>query len=128
MNTESYGSPVLRIELWHALLLLALLALLVPLGALDAWGLLSGGLFMGVNFLLLSCGIRWILSPFSAKGRIRAGIFLLALKMLLFLGLISAVFFRFRLDAGSFAVGVSTLLAAIVIEQVWALFFNNCEG
>lgn len=94
MNALSYDWPVLRIEVCHGFLLLALAALLVPPGSLDAWGLLLGGLFMGVNFLLLSFGIRWLLSPFAAKGRIRAGIVLLVLKMLLFLGLLSALFFE----------------------------------
>ena len=128
MNASSYGWPVLRIEICHGFLLFALAALLVPRGSLDAWGLLLGGLFMGVNFLLLSFGIRWLLSPFAARGRIRAGIVLLVLKMLLFLGLLSALFFRIRLNATSFAVGVSSLLAAVVIERVWTFFFNPSEG
>ncbi len=128
MMASFYGWPVLRIELCHGFLLLALVAFFVPPGSLDAWGLLLGGLFMGTNFLLLSYGIRWLLSPFAAQGRIRAGIILLALKMVLFLGLLAVLFLRIRVSAISFAVGVSSLLAAILIERLWACFFTPCEG
>jgi hypothetical protein len=37
---------------------------------------------------------------------------------MLFLGLLSLVFFKFGMDAISFAVGFSTLLVAIVIEAM----------
>lgn len=124
MNMESRGSPILWIGLWHGLLLLALLVLLVPLRFVEPWALLLGGLFMGANFLLLSYGIRLVLTPFAAKGRIRAGVFLLFLKFALFLGLLSAVFLRLKLDALSFAVGVSSLLAAIIMERFCAAHFK----
>lgn len=117
MNLASRGSPLVRIELWNGLLLLALLLLLVPLRILDLWGLLLGGLFMGVNFMLLSCGLRWVLTPFAAKGRVRAGILLLVLKLVLILGLSSALFLQVKFDAPSFAVGVSCLLVAIIVER-----------
>ena len=111
--------PVLRIELWHASLLVASLLLLVPLRIVEPRDLLLGGLFMGVNFFLLSCGVRWVLTPFAASGRIRAGVFLLIFKFLIFLGLLLALFFRFELDPPSFALGVSCLLVAIVLESLW---------
>jgi hypothetical protein len=38
--------------------------------------------------------------------------------MLIFLGLLSALFFRFEIDALSFAVGFSTLIVSIVFEAV----------
>ena len=113
-------SGVVRIELWHAVLVLAMLALLVPVGILEPKALLLGGLFMGVNFLLLSCGIRWLLAPFARKGRVGAGIFLLLLKFVLFLGLVLALFVRVELDVPSFAVGITCLLVAIVMERLWA--------
>lgn len=119
MNMESQGSVVLRIELWHGLLVMAFLVLLVPLKILEPWALLLGALFMGANFLLLGFGIRWVLTPFAGKGRVRAGIFLLVLKMVLFLGLVSALFRRVHLDGPSFAVGVTCLLVAIVVERLW---------
>lgn len=125
MKLEPSRSPVLVIEMWHGILLLALVLLLVPMRILEPWALLLGGLFMGVNFLLLSYGIRWVLTPFAAKGRVRAGILLLLLKFALLLGLISTLFLRFKLDAPSFAVGVSSLLAAIVVERIWADYFQS---
>jgi len=117
---EPRGSAVLKIELWHGLSVLALLALLVPAGILEPWALLLGGLFMGVNFLLLSCGVRWLLTPLAVKGRIWAGVFFLLLKLVLFLGLVLALFLRVQLDVPSFAVGVTCLLVAIVMERLWA--------
>lgn len=118
--TEPQGSAVLRIELWHGVLLLAILTLLVPRGILEPKALLLGGLFMGVNFLLLGCGIRSLLTSFARKGRIGAGIFLLLLKFVLFLGLVLALFVRVELDVPSFAVGITCLLVAIVMERLWA--------
>ncbi|TMA13819.1 MAG: hypothetical protein E6J89_00095 [Deltaproteobacteria bacterium] len=118
--TEPQGSAVLRIELWHGVLVLAMLTLLVPVGILEPKALLLGGLFMGVNFLLLSCGIRWLLTPLAVKGRIWAGVFFLLLKFVLFLGLVLALLLRVRLDAPSFAVGVTCLLVAIVMDRLWA--------
>lgn len=109
---------ILRIELWHTILLLSLVAMLGRSKFIDATALLVGGVFMGVNFLLLSFGIAWVLTPLAGKGRVKAGVGLLVLKILIFLGLLSALFFRFELDALSFALGFSTLIVGIVIEAV----------
>jgi hypothetical protein len=107
---------VLRIELWHVGLLALLAATLTPSRFLDAKAMLLGGAFMGVNFLLLSYGVAWLLAPLASRGRIRAGVALLVLKIVLFMGLLSFVFFRFDLDAISFSIGFSTLLVAILVE------------
>lgn len=109
---------ILRIELWHAILLLSLIAALGRSKFIDVTALLAGGVFMGVNFLLLSFGIAWVLTPLAGKGRVKAGVGLLVLKIVIFLGLLSALFFRFELDALSFALGFSTLIVGIVIEAV----------
>ena len=109
---------ILRIELWHGALLLVLLAALGPQRFIDPLALLAGGLFMGVNFILLSLGIAWVLMPFAGKGRVKAGVGLLAVKIIIFLALLSALFFKFNLDALSFALGFSTLILAIVIEAL----------
>ena len=109
---------ILRIELWHIILLLGLVASLGRTKFIEPTALVFGGVFMGVNFLLLSFGVAWVLTPLADKGRIKAGVGLLVLKILMFLGLLSAVFFHFELDAISFALGFSTLLIAIVIEAV----------
>ena len=112
------NKTILRIELWHAGLLLALLGTLAPAQLVEPTSMLLGGLFMGVNFLLLCYGVAWILTPLAGKGNVKAGVALLATKVLLFLGLLSMVFFKFGMDAISFAVGFSTLLVAIVIEAL----------
>ena len=109
---------ILRIELWHTILLLSLVAMFGRSKFIDATALLVGGVFMGVNFLLLSFGIAWVLTPLAGKGRVKAGVGLLVLKIVIFLGLLSALFFRFELDALSFALGFSTLIVGIVIEAV----------
>ncbi|TMA66935.1 MAG: hypothetical protein E6J73_03025 [Deltaproteobacteria bacterium] len=87
---------------------------------LEPTALIAGGIFMGVNFLLLAYGIAWILTPLAGKGRVKTGVGLLILKFAIFLGLLSTLFFRFNLDAVSFAAGFSTLIIAIVLETIRA--------
>ncbi len=107
---------ILRIELWQGLILFALLVTLRQTGWVDPKALLLGGVFMGINFFLLSYGVAWVLTPLAGKGRIRAGVGLLVLKIILFLGLLTTLFFHFDLDAISFALGFSTLIIAILVE------------
>jgi len=85
---------------------------------IDPTALIAGGVFMGINFFLLSFGIAWVLTPPASKGRIKVGIGLLVLKIVFFLALLTTVFFRFHFDAISFALGFSTLIVAIVVEAV----------
>jgi hypothetical protein len=121
MRAEALGLTVVRIELLHVVLIAALWLALAPMKAVDPASLLAGGLFMGINFLLLSSGIRWVLTPFAGKGRVRSGIVLLIVKMALFLGAISLLLTRVSLDPLSFTLGFSSLLAAILAERLWAL-------
>ena len=109
---------ILRIELWHVVMLLALLVTLAPGKFVEPAGLLIGGLFMGINFLLLSYGVAWVLTPLAGKGRVKAGVGLLILKMAIFLALLATLFFRVQVDAISFALGFSTLLLAILVEAI----------
>src|SRR5215470_374434 len=97
-KTETLGTTVLRIEILHIILVAALWATLFPISIVEPRSLFIGALFMGVNFLLLTLGIRWVLTPFAGKGKIKTGIALLVLKMALFLGLGSLLLFRVRLD------------------------------
>lgn len=126
MNTEALRPAILRIELLHALLVLALCAALLPLKLIEPRALLFGAVFMGVNFLLLSWGIYWVLTPFAGRGRIKTGIALLVLKMALFLGLLSALLLRSNLEPLSFTLGFSSLLVAIVLDRLWA--FSSLGG
>ncbi len=109
---------ILRIELWHVVMILALLVTLAPGKFVEPEGLLIGGLFMGINFLLLSYGVAWVLTPLAGKGRIKAGVGLLILKIAIFLALLATLFFRVQVDAISFALGFSTLLLAILVETI----------
>src|SRR3972149_12122377 len=115
MTAGLSGAYLVRVLTWHTLLLLLLLIGSRVTHALEPGALLLGGVFMGLNFGLLSLGIRWVLSPTASRKRQRVGMALLGLKLLLFLGLVSVVFFRMELDGVSFVVGVSSLLVASVI-------------
>lgn len=112
--------PLLRIELVHTMLLLLIFVLMVPMRILEGGALLLGGLFMGLNFFLLGFGLRRLLRSFAEKGKIRTGILLLLLKLGLFLALVSVLFSNVQLDAASFAVGVTSLLAAVFLERLGA--------
>ena len=120
MKADALQPAVLRIEVLHALLVVGLWLVLLPTKIVEPLALFVGALFMGVNFLLLSCGIRWVLTPFAGKGRVRTGILLLILKMILFLGLVSALLLRIQLDPLSFTFGISSLLVAVVLDRLWA--------
>ena len=119
---------LLRIELWHGIFLLVLLAVLTPTQSVDPTALLAGGIFMGINFLLLGFGVAWLLTPLAGKGRVKAGIGLLILKIAIFLALLMTLFFRFHLDAISFALGFSTLILAIVLESVRRAVQVKCNN
>jgi hypothetical protein len=109
---------ILCIELWHLALLSTMAVMFGRTSAIDLTSLVVGGLFMGANFLLLSFGVAYLLTPMASKGRIKAGVGLLVLKIAMFLGLLITVFFHFNLDAISFALGFSTLIVAIFFETL----------
>jgi hypothetical protein len=125
MKYASVGPAIVRIELFHGFIVFTLF-LLVPARLIDPEGLLLGGLFMGLNFLLLSQGILWALTPFAEKGRVLMGVFLLILKLILFLSLLLVLFSRVQFDPLSFTVGISSLLAAIVLHGIWS--YQSCQG
>jgi hypothetical protein len=107
---------ILRIELWHLILLSGLL---ITLGKMiEPYALLAGGVFMGVNFFLLSFGVAWVFTTSASKRKVKMGIALLILKVVIFLALLTTVFFRFEIDAISFSLGFSSLLVAIVLETI----------
>lgn len=96
--------------------------LLVGVGAVVGWGtgllhvpsIVLGGAVMGANFWLLKKVVRGLLSRPGGRARARAALWLLG-KAAFFLLLLSALFFRFSIQGGSFVVGVSLLLVACVI-------------
>ena len=109
---------IVRVELWHGLFLLMLLLTLGQAQIIDPTALLAGGLFMGLNFFLLSFGVAWVLMPLAGKGRVTVGVTVLILKFLIFLALLITLFYRFDFDAISFSVGFSTLILAIFFESI----------
>jgi hypothetical protein len=74
---------------------------------------------MQVNFWLLKKVVRAALAPaeMATSGKARAALWFLA-KGLLFLLLLSALFIRYPIKAGSFICGVSLLLLACVIVSL----------
>jgi len=80
---------------------------------------LLGGGIMQVNFWLLKKVVRTVLAPAKAgsSGKARTTLWFSA-KGLLFLLLLSALFIRYPIQAGSFVVGVSLLLLACVIVSL----------
>ena len=118
MKQPNGTATIVRIELWHGLLLLATALTLGQSGFIELKALLIGGLFMGVNFFLLGFGVLWVLAPLASKGRVTAGVSLLILKMIIFLSLLTLLFLRFHIDGLSFALGFSTLILAIFVEAV----------
>jgi hypothetical protein len=118
MTQQAGAATILRIELLHVLLLLATAVTLGQTKLIDLTALLLGGAFMGVNFFLLGFGILWVLGPLADKGRVKAGASLLVFKIIIFLGLLTLLFFRFQIDGLSFALGFSSLLLAVLLEAV----------
>jgi len=119
VSWETQGLPVLRVEAWHGLLVLTLLVTLAPLHIVEPLGLILGAAFMGVNFMLLACGLRWVIAPFATTGRIRAGIFLLVFKFVFLLVASWILLTRISPDGISFAVGVTCLVTAIFVDRFY---------
>jgi hypothetical protein len=82
------NKTILRIETWHGLMLTALFAAGWTSKVLDPTAILIGGVFMGLNFLLLGYGVASLITPLASRGRIKAGIGLLVLKIFHFFGTI----------------------------------------
>jgi hypothetical protein len=98
--------------------------LLLGVGALVGWSLdmlhaasfLAGGLVMQANFWLWKriAGVL-LFQAQRGTGDARWAIFWVLLKGILFLLLISALFLRYPIRAGSFLLGVSLLLVTCMI-------------
>ncbi len=104
-----------RIELLHVVLLGVVALVAVATGWLSVGSVLLGGAVMGLNFRLLKEIVRRVLRP-GRGWYIALGLFVA--KFGLFLGLLALVFWRVPVDGLSFAVGITLLLAACVIEAL----------
>ncbi len=85
--------------------------------------LLLGGAVMGANFYLLRL-ISRLLLPASAdqatRGRAGVAVAAMMLKFGLFLGLLAMLFWHVPIEGMSFAVGVTLLLVACLLEAARA--------
>jgi hypothetical protein len=81
--------------------------------------LLLGGAVMGANFYLLrvmsNLLVARAMDP-SRRGRKAVAVVAMLLKFTLFLGLLGLLFWRVPVEGMSFAVGVTLLLVACVLE------------
>ena len=107
------------------MLLGAAAVLAIATGWLQVGSLLLGGAVMGANFRLLKEIVRRVVRP--GRGRAFA-MLLFAAKFGLFIGLLSLVFWRVPVDGLSFAVGVTLLLSACVVEALRATPGIPTEG
>lgn len=124
MSTSSPRSVDLaRIARLHV----ALLAILAGLGAVTGWmepgSLVLGGAVMGFNVWLLKIATNVLIaggsdSVNSASSALAVGALILHFGILL--GLSASLMWRFPIDAAAFAVGITVLLVACVIEAVHA--------
>ncbi|HUI27469.1 MAG TPA: hypothetical protein VL403_15410 [Candidatus Kryptonia bacterium] len=114
-----------RIELLHAGLLGTAAILAVATGWLHVGSLLLGGVVMGANFRLLKEIVRRVVRPGTGQ---TWALLLFGAKFALFLGLLSLVFWRVPVDGLSFAVGVTMLLSACVVEALRATPAIPSEG
>ena len=108
-----------RIGQFHVGILLAAAALAFVTGWVDAGSLLLGGLVMGANFWLLRL-MTDVLRPGSfdpeKRGRVALAVAAMTLKFGLFLLLLAALFWRLPIEGMSFALGVTVLLVACLVE------------
>ncbi len=88
---------------------------------IEPGSVLLGGAVMGANFYLLRLITNW-LRPDAAgaagRARVALAVGAFVLKFGLLLGLLAALFWRVPIEGMSFAVGVTMLLVACVLEAV----------
>jgi hypothetical protein len=109
---------------------------LIGAGTLVGWSMglvhvpsfLLGGGVMHANFWLLKKTVRVVLSRSEGKtgGKARAALWFLA-KGAVFVLLLSALFIRYPVQAGSFTLGVSLLLLACVIVSLPGLWTDRTD-
>lgn len=104
-----------RIELLHLCLLATAAVAAAATGWLQVGSLLLGGAVMATNFRLLKEIVHRVVQP--GRGYYVA-LALFVAKFGLFLGLLGLVFWRVAVEGLSFAVGVTLLLAACVVEAL----------
>lgn len=112
-----------RIAKIHVALLAAAVGLALATRLMDAVSVLLGGAVMGLNLWLLRIIGRALTAAATdpqRQGQAGWALGAILLKFGLFLGLIAALFWRLPVEGMSFAVGVTLLLVACVVEAVSA--------
>jgi len=108
-----------RISVVHVVLVAAAAGVAYATRWIEPASLVLGGAVMGANFYLLRL-ISNLLRPewldAARRGRAALAVAALVLKFGLFLGLLAALFWRVTLEGMSFALGVTLLLVACVVE------------
>jgi hypothetical protein len=108
-----------RIGKFHVGLLAAVGAMAYATHWVEPGSVLLGGVVMGANFWLLRI-ITNVLRPGSLdpskRGRVALAVAAMTLKFGLFLGLLAALFWRLPIEGMSFALGVTLLLVACLLE------------
>jgi hypothetical protein len=108
-----------RIGRLHVVLLAASAVLAYVTRWLDPSSLLLGGIVMGINFWLLrviSSGLIGAMQRRADRKRIGVALAAMTLKFALFIGLLGLLFWRLPIEGLSFAIGVTLLLVACLIE------------
>jgi len=114
-----------RIEHLHLFLLALTAGLALATGWLQVASLLFGGAVMLANFWLLKEIVRRVLRPGNRRYK---AVLLFVAKFALYLGLMALVFWRVPVEGLSFAVGVTLLLGACVVEAFRATPAMTTEG
>jgi hypothetical protein len=108
-----------RIGKVHVMLLVVSSGVAYATRWLEPLSVLLGGLVMGVNFWLLRLITNLLrrdaFDP-GKRGRVAVAVAAMILKFGLFLALLAALFWRLPIEGMSFALGVTILLVACVLE------------
>ncbi len=115
------GVDLNRILKIHVSFLAGAVAVAVATRWMDVASLLLGGAVMGLNLWLLRIIARALGAAAAdpqRQGEVGWALGAILLKFGLFIGLIAALFWRLPVEGMSFAVGVTLLLVACVVEAV----------
>jgi hypothetical protein len=115
------GVDLTRVAKIHVLFLAIATVVALATRWMDAMSVVLGGAVMGANLWLLRLIARAVARAATdpqRRGQVGLALGAILLKFVLFLGFIGALFWRLPIEGVSFAVGVTLLLVACVVEAV----------